>query len=49
MGGQFIVVTGLDGSGKDYVAEHLQRIDPDSVIIRTPVTTLTMSHYLKSR
>jgi len=36
MRGQFIVVTGLDGSGKDYVAEHLQRIDPGSVIIKTP-------------
>jgi thymidylate kinase len=34
--GRLIVITGLDGSGKDYVAEHLKDMDSASNIVRTP-------------
>ena len=34
--GKFIVLTGLDGSGKDFVATHLQTGDTPSVLLSTP-------------
>ena len=33
---KFIVLTGIDGSGKDFVAKHLQAADPGSKLIQTP-------------
>ncbi|HEY4673018.1 MAG TPA: hypothetical protein VIH03_02515 [Nitrososphaerales archaeon] len=34
--GKFIVITGIDGSGKDFVVGHLKSTDPDAIIIKTP-------------
>jgi thymidylate kinase len=33
---KFIVITGIDGAGKDYVAQQIQKYDPNSTIIKTP-------------
>lgn len=33
---KFIVITGIDGAGKDYVTQQIQKYDPDSTIIKTP-------------
>ena len=32
----FIVITGLDGSGTSTVAKELNKIDKDSVLLKTP-------------
>lgn len=34
--GRFIVLTGLDGSGKDFVAKHLKDADRNAILVRTP-------------
>lgn len=34
--GKFVVLTGLDGSGKDYVASYLHTADPGSMLFQTP-------------
>ncbi|KRT67720.1 MAG: hypothetical protein XU08_C0001G0129 [candidate division WWE3 bacterium CSP1-7] len=34
--GKFIVITGLDASGKDTVAAALQELDPGSYLVKTP-------------
>ncbi|MFC1879316.1 hypothetical protein ACFLZW_05330 [Chloroflexota bacterium] len=33
---KFVVLTGIDGSGKDYVAQHLHKFDPHSSLMSTP-------------
>jgi len=33
---KFVVLTGLDGSGKDFVAENLKNVDPTASLISTP-------------
>lgn len=34
--GQLVVITGLDGSGKNFIATHLQAADPGSAVLETP-------------
>lgn len=34
----FIVITGLDGSGTSTVAKELNRVDKDSIVLKTPST-----------
>lgn len=38
-----MVITGVDGSGKDYVAQHLHQIDQDSGLIGTPTPAFLSS------
>jgi len=33
---KFIVLTGIDGAGKDFIANHLSLVDPGSFYMRTP-------------
>jgi thymidylate kinase len=38
MPGQLVVITGLDGVGKNFVAKQLQAADPGSILVETPGT-----------
>lgn len=41
--GKFVVISGIDGSGKDYVVDHLFEKDPKSTILKTPTNPFVAS------